>query len=517
MTLLTAAFLLAAFAAGGPDPSSSSPSHLPKIAGREVRLLDSAADVSAAIAYRAPEGGPFSRVRARWSMSLNEGGEGVAFALLPVAAYGESGPVQTQPLWEEPNLPGAFAVAFDIHNPKTDQMFGPDGNIDGQPEREVSLHWNGVEVANRLSPVEFRGKGYVPVDVELREVVGGSEVTVRVAGAAVYDRFFVPELLPYRCRAAFGGRTTKSVATCDLKDVKVTYSRPAKQAPKPLHVQAFDAVLNDGAHHAHEATVQFPENTDAYGRIICTLTLAEPKDGFDRWDRMAAVYLFDERGERFEVLRYITPYRRGYTWKVDVTDFRSLLRGRRAMRHWCETYGTGWLVSVGFDFYPGKSDAIAYKVQNLWSGQPEIGNPDLPVSSFYVPMDVQVPKDAWKTKVRTVVTGHGGDPNTDNAAEFMPIKRTLRINGTPFENLLWKTDVYLNPLRPQSGTWKFCRAGWAPGDVVAPWVVDASKLVKRGGTARIEYELAPYLNKERGDHMKPTHWTESQVIFYRKP
>ncbi len=40
------------------------------------------------------------------------------------------------------------------------------------------------------------------------------------------------------------------------------------------------------------------------------------------------------------------------------------------------------------------------------------------------------------------------------------------------------------PNRPQFGTWKFSRAGWAPGDVVHPWWIDLTPHLVPGATAR---------------------------------
>jgi len=199
-----------------------------------------------------------------------------------------------------------------------------------------------------------------------------------------------------------------------------------------------------------------------------------------------------------------------------VSDFRSLLRGRRRIQQVCGTQGEGWVVTVQFDFYPGPAERLAYKVINLWSGAPEIGNPDKPVSDFYVPRTIKLDPRTIAAKVRVVVTGHGMSPNTDNAGEFMPLGRTLRINGHAFRNILWKTDNYLNPCRPQGGTWKYDRAGWAPGDVVRPWEIDATPCIGRDRTLRVEYELDTYINKNRGKTWAPTHVTEAQVILYRK-
>ena len=108
-------------------------------------------------------------------------------------------------------------------------------------------------------------------------------------------------------------------------------------------------------------------------------------------------------------------------------------------------------------------------------------------------------------------------PNTDNAAEFMPLGRTLTVNGESFRNVLWKTDNYLNPCRPQGGTWKYDRAGWAPGDVVRPWEVEVTHLITDARELRVEYALDPYVNEARGQTWAPFHRTESQVVLYRTP
>jgi len=267
----------------------------------------------------------------------------------------------------------------------------------------------------------------------------------------------------------------------------------------------------------NEATVTFPDDTDSFARIICTLRLDQPETRFDPWDRTARVYAYADDGTPIELLRYITPYHRGHEWQVDVTDFRPLLRGPRRIEQVCHTQGEGWVVTVTFDFYPGPVDRLAYRVIPLWSGAPEIGNPDAPVENFYVPRILPVDEHAAFAKVYTVVTGHGMHPNTNNAAEFMPLGRTLTVNGESYRNVLWKADNYLNPCRPQGGTWKYDRAGWAPGDVVRPWSIDVSHLLDDQRQLRIEYTLDEYENEARGQTWGPTHETEAYLILYRKP
>ncbi len=92
----------------------------------------------------------------------------------------------------------------------------------------------------------------------------------------------------------------------------------------------------------------------------------------------------------------------------------------------------------------------------------------------------------------------------------LSIDRTLTINGTSSKNTLWKADNYLNPCRPQGGTWKYDRAGWAPGDVVKPWEVEA--VIGVGEADRklhIEYAVEPYENDNRGKTWAPFHLTHS--------
>ena len=200
--------------------------------------------------------------------------------------------------------------------------------------------------------------------------------------------------------------------------------------------------------------MDFPANSSKFGRIICTLTLAKPNTDYDHWDRKGAIYVYGENGERFEIVRFMTPYHRGYVWRADVTDYRSLLLGKKKIEASCVTYGTGWKSSVSFAFYPGKPDRLAYRVINLWAGEVEIGNKEKPLEAFFTPKQVVRDPLADAVKLRLVVTGHGQAPNTDDAAEFVPLDRTVHVNGRQFTNRLWKTDNYLNACRPQGGTWK---------------------------------------------------------------
>ncbi|HTQ10040.1 MAG TPA: peptide-N-glycosidase F-related protein [Fimbriimonadaceae bacterium] len=488
----------------------------PKIEDKRLVLLEAWGASTGAIAAKPPTDKLAQTVDLSWKLNVDTGTEGTGFLWLDIAKYGDGNDIPDVGAWEEPSVARAFGVGFDASDPPNRDPFRGSGNIMDRPQHEVSLHWDNVEIVKKLTQTEFRdGKDH---DVRLRIafVTGGAEVTLRIDRETVYDRYFIPSMTAFVGRPAFGARNADSAGDVALSDLSISWTKPIEVPGKPLTVTAIDHVLNDKDHGTNSATVDFPADSHQYGRIVCTLRLDKPTTRFDPWDRIATVSVVDDQGQSWEVLRYITPYGRGYVWQVDVSDFRPLLTGRKQIVQACGTQGEGWVVSVTFDFYPGPADRYATKLVRLWSGAPEIGNPDKPVESFYVPRDVPVERNADFAAVRTVVTGHGMEPNSQNAGEFMPIWRTLTVDGDSFRNLLWKTDNYLNPCRPQGGTWKYDRAGWGPGCVVEPWEVDISNLLRRSDTLHIRYALDNYINYGRGKTWAPTHVTESYLVFYRR-
>ncbi len=139
-------------------------------------------------------------------------------------------------------------------------------------------------------------------------------------------------------------------------------------------------------------------------------------------------------------------------------------------------------------------------MQTLWSGNAHFNKKDH-LKNFFAPRTVAVPDGAKRALVRICVSGHG-------VMEFTELGRTLTVNGEEFRNQLWKTDCYLNPHRPQFGTWKFDRAGWQPGGIVEPWVVDISHVLA-AGTLKIGYAPDTFEAKKWA-----SHWVEAQVVFF---
>jgi len=414
----------------------------------------------------------------------------------------------------EPNAAGVLGIGIDTNNPRPfgsmrEVWFGPAGNIDDRPQREISIHWNGREIANRFCDEDLQNPFGVRIEVEIDHVPGGAEVSIRAGRHKIYDHFFV-----------HGAAVTSNPLVAGTANVSLTsIIKNGKVATvQGSHLVAVDKVVNDASKHVIRQKVQFPSNATAAGRAILTLTLAPTARGLDAWDRFASIRLHHKNGQTYELVRYITPYRRAWEWAVDVSDLTPLFTGDAELEVFCETYGEGWTVSVAFDFYAGKRTDGLQPVQviNLWNGNYPIGYAKQPFEKAVTPKTIDVPSGTAAVKVRTMVTGHGMSPNTGNAGEFYPLWRRIEVADKQWYDLLWKTDVYLNPVRPQGGTWKFSRAGWAPGSIADAWTVDISAAVKPGSTVTIGYGLEPFVNKTPNEGFLAAHVIGSQAILFQK-
>jgi hypothetical protein len=500
----------------------------PSLADGVYRLLDGTRGQSNALAFDRAQEGARETMSLRCRLRVLEGGDGGAFVFLNTAEYGARGPAPFLKSWVEPNLKKTFAVGIDVHDPRSEEMFGPWGNYRGMPEREVSLHWDGREIVKRLAPAEFRGD-WADCEITVRHVIGGAEVTVRLgAGAPVYDAYFVPGLLPYEARLAIGaGTRADAVTEFDVEAVRFERGEPARPRRAPKHFEVFNHVLTDNSKTAYEAEVHLPPPNWEFGRVILTLEIHDAGDDWDEWDRNGEVSVFDAEGTKHGIVPFITSYRTECHWKVDVTHFRPWLAGRTRFEVRAGTTfykNRGYMMSVALDFYHGRPELEAYRVEPVWVGTARYKSAENHFQDFFLPKEVEIDGSAKAARVFVTTTGHS------QVGEFAPSRRTVVFRGDRdaepeqrFEHTLWKDDCYLNPNRPQYGTWKFSRAGWAPGDVVWPWWIDLSDHIRPGKTALLRYEPQPY---DFGDDPqapaqkeinKASQVVRAYLILYRTP
>lgn len=259
-----------------------------------------------------------------------------------------------------------------------------------------------------------------------------------------------------------------------------------------------------------DAPVAFPA-AGAFEKIILHLTLACPAGGCDPWDRLSSLSVVTATGTNgapdttIEVARFVTPYKVGGNWDIDVTDLRPLLTGNVTLRGFIDTWsgggganGDGWLLSASFEMTGGVPAKLPIAVVPLWGPSGVVyGDPAKPIAQSLVATTPVLPK-ASSYAVRTLVTGHG-QGNAENCAEFCGKTHTLTVGTAAHSQKVWRTDCKTTAAPGQQGTYAYSRAGWCPGADVLPWVTDITADVAAGSSPVFSYDIEAYENTCRPD------------------
>ena len=506
----------------------------PSYADGVYHLLDASHsfEQSNAIAFDIEGKGQYEKIILTCDFRVPEGGDGGAFIFLNTEEYGMRGPAPYIKNWVEPNLIKTFAVGIDVHNPTSAESFDKWGNYqEGLPEREISLHWDQNEIVKRLSPVEFRGK-FTKLEIIVQHVIGGAEVTVRITGEPVFDRFFIAGMLPYESRLAIGAGTREDEATeFDVREISFSKSSLTEPVHHTKHIKVFNHVKTDNSTRSHLKEVLLPPRNFAYGRIILTLEIHDAGPDWDEWDRNGYLYIVFSDGVKYDIAPFITSFRKPFLRQVDVTHFRPWLAGRVKFEIATESGSKenfGYMVSASLDFYQGVQEFEPYQVVPLWVGTAKYKSNDNHFSDFFNLQTVDIDASAQRAQLFITTTGHskiGEFTPARRTVIFAPVKGSAETVELRFENILWKNDNYLNPTRPQSGTWEASRAGWAPGDMVQPWRIDLTPYIIPGKTAELRYEPAPYDFSYLPAAEQPTqeeinqavHLVRAYLVLYRTP
>lgn len=248
-----------------------------------------------------------------------------------------------------------------------------------------------------------------------------------------------------------------------------------------------------------DVAVTFPAPELRYSRVTLRLGLRCPTGGCDWWDRLGHLSLVTGETE-LELARFITPYRVGGQFEVDVTDLQRVLEGERTLRVFIDTWvgpghanGAGWLVDASFDFVGGVPSPDPVAVIPLWAPQRVVyGDPARPVD---VTATATLPDGLTGARLRALVTGHG-QGNVDNCAEFCAKDHTFTVDAETITRELWRDDCATTAVPNQQGTWRYARAGWCPGAMVTPWSADVAGTA---GARTITYAVETYENTCRPD------------------
>lgn len=210
-------------------------------------------------------------------------------------------------------------------------------------------------------------------------------------------------------------------------------------------------------------------------------------------------------GEWYEIARYITPYGRSTSvlergFEVDVTDFKSVLKGNTELRAFIEVWGAdGWLVSVDFDYTFGTPDFKYYEVAPIlqYNKNSLEGVPYGEAHNFDLTKTIKIPSNSESTHIRTIISGWGHATPLENGrgcAEWCFRKHYVFIdNAQKFEHNLKAENCSANPIKNQQGNWQGNRAGWCPGAMV-PVRIDYFTNNVSGTDLNFEYKFTEWTN-----------------------
>ncbi len=287
--------------------------------------------------------------------------------------------------------------------------------------------------------------------------------------------------------------------------------------------------------------VSLPESVEAYGRVSLNFKLSCPAGNCDRWDRLGSFGIMqpDAKGQNqyLELLRFITPYGIGASWKYDLSDFIPLLQGKKTFKIFIDTWvgpghpqGNGWLVDAELVYEESIGTPVAAYVQPILSQEDVVyGDPSRTAERQGKVLPLLGYQSA---QLYMVITGHG-QGNAENCAEFCPKIHRVQIGSESFEKRIWRDDCATTVDPNQKGSWRYPRAGWCPGDKVDAWKTDITAALL-GKDTEFRYQPEAFDNICRpsvkdcrgcvfgtscdydgGLHTEPRYYVSAYVIYYR--
>lgn len=197
-----------------------------------------------------------------------------------------------------------------------------------------------------------------------------------------------------------------------------------------------------------------------------------------------------------ELARWITPYWREGRWVTDISQQLAVLKpGEVNHLRWTasgqwDPRRTDYVVSLSLRLSSRQRGMRPVAAFPLWKG----GTLNATYDSARPPVQVNVPADAKKVELVTILTGHGGNPPY-NCNEFCNHEHVFAVNGVEHRQNFPEAQspstcamrVTEGVVPNQHGTWYFGRGGWCPGQDVAPWVVDVTGEVMKGASNTLGY------------------------------
>lgn len=232
--------------------------------------------------------------------------------------------------------------------------------------------------------------------------------------------------------------------------------------------------------------------------------------------------------ERYEVMRYITPYGNGlqlgdgWLYQIDVTDFVSLLAGKVYLYSPCGGWGNQLSqtdqesLELTFAFIEGtptrdivRFEKFIVKERAYYDGKFE---------EMFPAKNITFAPNEKGARLKVIQTGHGFAGNDDNCAEFCKKEANVAIDGTKrYSRYIWRECGDM-ALYPQGGTWLNDRTNWCPGMDVEYHDYELTPFISSGGTHSIDYSMEYYNNPiTPGSNHEPIWVITSYLITYGDP
>ncbi|MBC9796738.1 peptide-N-glycosidase F-related protein [Sinomicrobium weinanense] len=276
--------------------------------------------------------------------------------------------------------------------------------------------------------------------------------------------------------------------------------------------------------NSYERWAVFPGKDEDIRSVLLRLTFECP-DGMRcaDWDYLDHVIVKKTGGQQgdtlnYEIARMLTPYGGRFQndwkfeWKVDVSDFSSILRDSVLVDYVHTGYEDnktrGWKVTVDFEITRGTPVSDPVAIHKVYDGIYDYGNADNPIEEHLKPVTLKAHAQTAFARVKLHHTGHGMDKN--GCGEFCDKYRDIKWNG----KLINRKNIWMqcgeNPLYPQAGTWIFDRANWCPGYLLQP----DEYLVSLNGRAdyTLDVDMEPYTT----DNPSAEEHITAYVIEYGK-
>lgn len=286
----------------------------------------------------------------------------------------------------------------------------------------------------------------------------------------------------------------------------VYFNFEAERAVAMAEVDAVEVTFWDGEilEEYEDTTVTMPtaEEMEAFDTLeiyiegYCPDENSPELGNCGAWDYLAHFWLFVGEGEeerRIEIARFITPYHREATYLVDATHALPWLAegGDRKFR---------WEFAPSWNTQP-TATKLTLRFSNQNRGVRPVATVELYGDRAFnenynvdrPAIDVDIPANASRVELRSIITGHGGD--TQNCAEFCNHQHEFLIDGRSYfrehpdigNDRACEERVSEGVVPNQSGTWWFGRGGWCPGQHVTPWVEDLTDIATPGESVNVEY------------------------------